>query len=137
MLEVRQRRAEDQAHDPCRAGENVFEREHASPGRAEEMDPLEPELRANCVDLFAEDGDRPLDVPRAIGAPATDLVVDDDRALGTQPLERAEVVVRRARAAVQGEERYRRRRQIADNSVPGAAAAIVDVALRNRRPHLR
>src|SRR5438093_10512806 len=96
MLEVRERRAEDQAHDPCRAGENVFEREHASPGRAEEMDPLEPELRANCVDLFAEDGDRPLDVPRAIGAPATDLVVDDDRALGTQPLERAEVVVRRA-----------------------------------------
>src|SRR5947199_7648722 len=124
MLEVRERRAEDQAHDPCRAGENVFEREHASPGRAEEMDPLEPELRANCVDLFAEDGDRPLDVPRAIGAPATDLVVDDDRALGTQPLERVNIVMRRDRAAVQGQALYHLRSQIHDSTTRGATPAL-------------
>src|SRR6266550_3719460 len=132
MLDVRERRAEDQAHDPCRAGENVFEREYASPGRAEEVDLLEPELRANCVDLFAEDRDRPLDVLRAIGVAAADLVVEDDRALAAKPLERAEVVVRRPRAAMQGKQGHGRGSQIADDPVPGAPAAIVDMAFRGR-----
>ena len=113
----------------------MLESEHASPGGAEEVNPLEPEVRTHCVDLFAEDGNRPLDVARAIRTPAADLVVDDDRALVNEPLERAEVVVRRPRAAVKSKKWRCWGLEIADESIPGAVAPIVEIALRNRRIH--
>ena len=58
------------------------------------MDPVEAELRAHRVDLFAEDVHRPLDVLRPVRASAPDLVVDDDRPLRREPLEGSEVVMR-------------------------------------------
>jgi hypothetical protein len=42
------------------------------------VDALEPELVADRVDLVAEDGDVPVDVPRAVGVSAADLVVEND-----------------------------------------------------------
>ena len=87
LIHARERRAEDEADDPFRTGEHVLEREHAAPGRTEQMDPVEAELRAHRVHLFAEDIHRPLDVLRPVRAAAADLVVDDDRPLGREPLE--------------------------------------------------
>jgi hypothetical protein len=42
LLDAGECRAEDHAHDPFRAGEDVLQREHASPRGAQEVDPLEP-----------------------------------------------------------------------------------------------
>jgi len=53
----------------------VLEREHAAPGSPEQVDPVKAQLRAHCVHLFAEDGHRPLDVPRPVRAATADLVV--------------------------------------------------------------
>src|SRR5262249_22126285 len=106
--------------------------EHAAPGVAEQLYPHEPELRSNGVYLIAKDGDRPLEVLRAVRAPAAELVVEDDRALFCEPLERAEVVVRRPRSAVESKQRRCRSIEIADDAVPRAVAEIVDVALRSR-----
>jgi hypothetical protein len=83
------------------------------------------------VHLVAEDGDRPLDVLRAIRAAAPELVVDDNRALVSEPLERAEVVVRRPWTAVESKERHCIRRQVAGDPIPGAVSEIVEIALRN------
>ena len=105
--EVRKRRAERQADDALRAGEDVLLRKHPAPRRAEEVGAPEPELLAHRVDLLAEDGDVPLDVLRPVGVAAADLVVENDRPFTGELLERREVVVRRAGAAVQGEQRRR------------------------------
>lgn len=109
----------------------MLEREHASPGGAEQVDPLERKLGTNRVHLFAENGDRPLDVPRAIRAAATKLVVDHERAFVGKPLEWAEVVVRRPWAAVESKQRHCIRRQVAGDPIPGAVSEIVEIALRN------
>src|SRR5882672_11357529 len=99
------------------------------------MDPLETELCADNVDLFAEEVDGPFDVLRPIRTAAADLVVDDDRTLGRKPFEWSEVVMRGTGATVQGEKRRGSRPELAGNAVPGAVAAKVDVALGNRRHH--
>ncbi len=135
LIRACERRAEGEADDPLRAGEHVLEREHAAPGCAEEMDPVEAQLRAHRVDLFTEDVHRPLDVLRSVRAATADLVVDDDRPLRRESLERTEVVMGGARAAVQGEERRGPGPELAGNAVPGAVAAKVGVALGNTRLH--
>ena len=93
------------------------------------MDPVESELAAHGVDLFAEDVHRPLDILRPVRAAAADLVVENDRALRREPFERGEVVMRRARPAVQSKEGGRPGLELAGNAVPGAIAAKVDVTL--------
>jgi hypothetical protein len=66
-----------------------------------------------------------------IGSAAAKLVVDDDRSLVSKPLERAEVVVRLSRAAVESKERHCIRRQVARDPIPGAVSEIVEITLRN------
>ena len=106
----------------------MLEREHPAPGRPEQVDPVEPQLRANRVDLFPEDGDRPFDVGRTVGCSTADLVVEDDRPLGAELLERREVVVRRPGPAVQGEQRHTPDSSSPGDAVPGAVATEVDEA---------
>src|SRR5712664_3913068 len=99
------------------------------------MDPLETELCAENVDLFAEEVNGPFDVLRPVRAAAADLVVDDDRTLGRKPFERSEVVMRGPGTTVQGEKWCGSRPEIAGDAVPRAVAAKVDVALGDRRLH--
>jgi hypothetical protein len=92
--DVRECRAEHQAGDALRAGEDMLLREHPAPRRSEQMDSLESELVAHGSNLVAEDVDSPLDVSRTIRVATADLVVQDDRPLRCEPFERGEVVVR-------------------------------------------
>src|SRR5690348_6473661 len=103
------------------------------------MDALEPELLAYGRDLLTEDVDTPVDVGRAVGFPAADLVVENNGPLGREAFERCEVVVRRAGAAVQREKRSRRRVEVSDEAVPRAVPVEVDVSLArtHRRYHPR
>ena len=71
------------------------------------------------------------DVLRAIRPAAPELVVDDDRALVSDPLERAEVVVRRPRAAVESKKWRCPGAEITEDPIPGAVPEIFEVALRN------
>ena len=100
LLHARERRTEDQTDDPLGTCEHVLEREHPAPGRAEEMDPVEPQLRAHRDDLFTKDVHRPLEIVRAIRAAAANLVVDHDRPLRRKPVEGTEVVMRGTRPTV-------------------------------------
>ncbi len=93
------------------------------------MDPIESELLAQRCELVAEDGDVPIDVGGVIAASAADLVVDHDGSLGAQALERREVGVRRAGAAVQRDERHARKAARSENPIPRAVAPEVDVSL--------
>src|SRR5215470_205439 len=93
------------------------------------MNALELQLLANGVYLVAEHVDPPLGVRRPVGLAAADLVVDDDRTSVRQLLERPEVVVRRARPAVQREQRDRAGVAIARDPIPRAVAAEIDVSL--------
>src|SRR5438876_12237070 len=97
----------------------MLERQHPAPRRAKKMDPFEAELLPHGSDLLAEDGGTPLDVLRTIGVATADLVVEHDRPLARKPLEGPEVVVRRARAAVHGEQWRDRRIEVADEPVRG------------------
>src|SRR5215813_13841821 len=91
------------------------------------MNALELQLRANGVDLLAEHVDGPLDVRRPVGFAATDLVVDVDWTLVRQSFERPEIVVGRARPAVQREQRYRAGIAIAGDAIPRAIPAEVHI----------
>ena len=72
------------------------------------MNALEPELFPQGRQLVQEDLQAPVDRVRPVGAAAAELVVDDDGpAVGSEPLERSEVMVGRAGAAVQAEQRVR------------------------------
>lgn len=112
-----------------RAGEDVVEREHPAPRRAEQVDAVEAELLAYGHDLVARDVDRPFDVRRTVGAPASDLVVEHQGPLVRDPLERCEVVVCRAGPPVEGEQRRSLRFEVTDGAIPGAVAAKVDISL--------
>src|SRR6266545_3186617 len=129
LIDARERGAEDEAHDPLGAGEDVLLREHPAPGGAEQMDLLEAQLVAHGSHLVAEDRGAPVDVGRAIRVSAADLVVEDDGTLVRKRLERGEVVVCRPRPAVQGEKRRGPGGGVADDAEPGAVAAVVDVSL--------
>src|SRR6266567_7526991 len=98
------------------------------------MDAVETELLADRTDLVAEDADVPLDVGRAIRAAAPDLVVEDNRTLVSELLERREVMVRRTRPAVEREQRYGVRPAIADDAIPSAVTTQVDVSLVGYHP---
>src|SRR6266545_7525131 len=132
--EVRQCGAEDETDDSVRAGEHMLLGEHSSPGRAEQVNPLEPELVAHGSHLLAEDLDAPLDALRPIRLAAADLVVEHDRPFVCKLLERREVVVRRPRSAVQREQRRHGRIEIADEAVPRPIAAEIDVSLARLYP---
>src|SRR5207237_8555778 len=132
IVEARECRAEHQADDPVGARKDVLEREHPAPRAPEQVDAVEAELLPDGGGLVAEELDAPLDVRRAVGVAAPDLVVDDDAALLREPLEGREVVVRGAGPAVQ---REKRRALLTGRAVPGAVAAEVDVSLRDGRSH--
>jgi len=70
------------------------------------MNPLEPEPFPHGRQLVEEDLQAPADRVRPVGAAAAELVVENDGpTVGRQPLEWREVMVCRAGAAVQAEER--------------------------------
>lgn len=98
------------------------------------MDAVEIELLADRVHLGAEDISRPFDILWPIRAAAADLVVEDDRTLVSEALERREVVVRRARAAVEREQRHRTGAAVAGEAIPRAVTAKLDVSLPNYQP---
>jgi hypothetical protein len=122
-INARQRRTEHEGHDPLRAREDVLESEHAAPRRAEQMDSIEPELLAERAELLAKDSDAPLDVRRLVRAPAADLVVKHHRPLFAESVERREVVMCRARTAMEGDERHGAPVRVAGDAVPGSVAA--------------
>ena len=90
------------------------------------MDALELELRPQRRELVEEELEAPVDVGRPVGAPAAELVVDDDlpTVLG-ELLERREVVVCRAGPAVQAEQGILSRLGGADDAIPGAVPAKI------------
>src|SRR5581483_10458377 len=130
--DARGRRREHQARETGWLGERVLHREHATPGRAEEVDAFEPECFADGADLLDEELDRPL---RRVGleprAAAAELVVEDDAPSRPGELfEGLEVVVGRAGTAVEAEERQPPGPlAVADDPVPGLAAGVRDPAL--------
>jgi hypothetical protein len=67
LLRARERRAEDQAADPGCARKDVLERQHAAPRRAEQVDPVEPELRPDRHHFVPEEREIPLDVAWTVG----------------------------------------------------------------------
>ena len=107
----------------------MFERQHAAPRRAEQVDPVEPLLGPDRRHLVAEQLEIPLDAAGTVGRSAAELVVDDNGAVICQALERAEVVVCRTGPAVQREQRYAPSIAVADNAIPRPVAAERDVAL--------
>src|SRR5215831_5878056 len=107
-------------------------REHPAPRRAEQVDPLQPELLPHGRDLVTEDGDAPFDVLRPVRLPAADLVVENDGPLRGESFERPEVVVRRARTPMERKQRRDRGIEVADDAIPGAVPAEVDVPLARR-----
>src|SRR5919108_1222789 len=115
----------------------MLEREHAAPRRAKQVDAIEPELIANRDDLIAEDIDIPLDVLRPVRLAAADLVVEDDGTLVREPLERREVVVRRAGSSVKRQQGNGAGVAVLDNAVPRAVPAVVDETLGDRDGHRR
>jgi hypothetical protein len=90
------------------------------------MNPVEVEHVTNRPHLREEQLERPeLRIVGPVGAAAPELVVHDNApAFQGQPLQRLEVVVRRAWPAVEAEERHAILR--ADVSVPGVVAAERD-----------
>ena len=127
----RERRAQDQALERLLPCERVLEREHPAPRRAEQVHAIEPEVRAQRVELVEEDGDAPVDLLRRLRPPAPELVVEHHGPLVGEPLESREVVVRRPGPAVEREERDP---ALADPAKPGAVPAKVDVSLLGYHP---
>lgn len=83
------------------------------------MDALEPEPGAQRIELRQEERQRPLCLPARRRPAAAELVVEDDRALVRELEQRREVVMRRAGAAVQAQQR--RAVAFAGDEIPGAA----------------
>ena len=78
------------------------------------------------VELLEEEAEAPLDLAVGLRLPAAELVVEDDAALARESLERAEVVMGRARAAV--EARSGVRPALAGDAVPRPAGPPVEDA---------
>ena len=110
----------------------MLEGEHPAPRRPEEMDPVEPELLAQVLELVREDREAPRDVVRPIRAPTAELVVEHDGPLLGEALEGPEVVVRRSRPAVQADER--RAAALAGNAVPRPADGALEKSLHGHEP---
>jgi hypothetical protein len=138
FLDAREGRGEHEAREPTVARERVLEGEHPAPRRAEHVHPPEPELVAEGGQLGQEDADAPLDPLGPVGAPAAELVVEGDGtpALG-QPLQGLEVVMRRAGAAVEAEERVAAVPALPDDPVPGSMPVEDDVPLPSLQPQPR
>ncbi len=118
-----QRTGEDQARDAARLAQGVFEREHAAPGMAKEMDAVEPERVTHRREFVYEEADAPeRRIIQPLGIATPELVVQDDRAPGLrQRLQRLKVIVWHPGTAVQYEQRDRSRRragEVADDAVP-------------------
>ena len=79
------------------------------------MNSGEPEVLVQVLELLGEDREAPLDL-RPVRPPTAELVVEDDRPLVGEPFERTEVVVGRARPAMQADER--RPSALAGDAVP-------------------
>src|SRR5918995_1932748 len=122
---LRRRRGSIQreADQPAGFSQHVLEREHRAPRSAEQVDLFEPQLVADGWQLVEEEVERPeLRVVGAVRVSAAELVVEDHQSTPVrQPLERLEVVVRRAGPAVEAEQRVPVLR--ADVAVPGLEAA--------------
>src|SRR5207248_2581061 len=118
---LRDRRGRAREHEALEAvglRERVLHREHAAPGVAEEVDPVEPERRADRLHLLDEELDRPVETGGRRAA-AADLVVEHGAPAGRrEPEERLEVVVRRSRSTVQAERGPLARRGLALLPVP-------------------
>lgn len=129
FVDAGERRRQHEAGQPAVAAERVLQGEHSAPRGAEEVHAHEPELVAERGELVHEDRDAPIDGLRTVGAAAADLVVEDDGAsLVGELLQRGEVVVRRAGAAVETEERVATVGALPDDGVPRAVAARLHVA---------
>ena len=122
---TRQRRREDEAHEPVGLSEGVLLREHPAPGVPEQMHAVEAERVADVRELGEEELDGP---ERRIGrlrrVARPELVVEDDAPLVSELLERGEPEVRRAGAAVQAEEWHAR--PVAGRAEPRLVAAERD-----------
>ena len=93
------------------------------------MNALETELLAERRQLVEEDLQAPVDRVRPVRAAAAELVVEDNGpTVRRQSLERREVMVRGAGAAVQAHERVEVRVQVAGDPEPRSAAAPFDPA---------
>jgi hypothetical protein len=95
---------ERQADDAGRFREHVLDGEPTTPGLPEEVDAVESESLADGRHLFDEAADLPEGgVIGDVGAAAAELIVKDHRAIVCEDLQGLEVVVARARAAVEDE----------------------------------
>jgi len=93
------------------------------------MNAVETELNAQRRKFVEKDSETPFDLYRPVRAPAAQLVVEDDGAtLRRQSLERCKVVMRRARPAVEAQERIEARREFADDPEPRMVAIPLDPA---------
>jgi len=98
---------QDQLLDACAAAlAEIFDRQDRTPVVAVKDDPVEAERAADRIDFV----DRTLDriealAGRRVRLPAAQLVVEDHRTLVRQRLHQQRIIVRRARAAVQHQQR--------------------------------
>jgi hypothetical protein len=121
--------AQDQALQRRPAVQDVLHGQHPAPGTAEEVQAVKFKSRTDLREFLHEAFHVPQgDVGRAVRTAAAQLVVEEDPAAFGQDLERLEVVVGEAGAAVQAEQRCGVR-VVADGAVPDLAAGHVDVAL--------
>jgi hypothetical protein len=131
----RRRRVEDEAYKSRGTSQRVLDREHRAPGGPEEVDPVEAERLPDRPKLVHEELDRPeVRIVGPVGVATPELVVDDEPpALLDEPLERLEVVVRGARAAVETDQGNPALRP--EVAVPGVEPVERDTSLDD--PHRR
>jgi hypothetical protein len=92
---------------------------------SEQVHLLEPERLSDVPELGEEELHGPeRRIRRFRRVARSELVVEDDAALVSELLQRREAEVRRARAAVQAEERHAR--PVSDRAVPGLVPAERD-----------
>jgi hypothetical protein len=139
--EVRERRGgvgEDHRAQSTRLGQRVFLREEPTPRLTEYGVPVaDAEMLDEQRQLADEQFDRPelrAQVRPVRAAAVADLVVEHDRATAVgEPGQRREVVVRRTRPAVQDDDGQPRRREIADDAVPGRHLLSCVLPLHHRK----
>ena len=100
--------AQDQAAQLRLTVEHVLHGQHAAPRAAEQVQLVETECSADLRQFLDEPVDCPQrDVIGTVGVAAAELVVEDHLAAVGQRLQRLQVVVREAGAAVQAQQRRR------------------------------
>jgi hypothetical protein len=110
--------------------QDVLHGQHAAPGTAEQVQSGQAEGGADLGQFLNEPLDGPQrGVVRAFGPPAAQLVVEDDLAAVGERLERLQVVVGEAGAAVQAQQRGPVFLRLPDTAVPDLSAGDVEVAL--------